>query len=247
MGKHSDLEDGGGQVQTKYDKVAKGYDYYGPAVNAAARIEALGFGGQTLMSSEVYTQLSEETKDKSLLHVVGGLRLKGIEEEVYIYQCLPRELKGRTFRGVFRRRDSEGGSVAGDSDLDFMVTRGASILIGSSFLESEDLTGDIMTLSPVQLQGVVSRLRKKIQILEQSAEANGDDMSACSDLETDLSPGAPIAKKKRRTSLSSTRSSLSGSVGSDGGVNISPVTPVHKKKEETGLRVSFSDDRQPES
>ena len=199
------------------------------------------------MSSEVYTQLSEETKDKSLLHVVGGLRLKGIEEEVYIYQCLPRELKGRTFRGVFRRRDSLGGSVAGDSDLDFMVTRGASILIGSSFLESEDLTGDIMTLSPVQLQGVVSRLRKKIQILEQSAEANGDDMSACSDLETDLSPGAPIAKKKRRTSLSSTRSSLSGSVGSDGGVNISPVTPVHKKKEETGLRVSFSDERQPES
>lgn len=252
VGKHSDLEDGGGQVQTKYDKVAKGYDYYGPAVNAAARIEALGFGGQTLMSSEVYTQLSEETKDKSLLHVVGGLRLKGIEEEVYIYQCLPRELKGRTFRGVFRRRDSVGGSVAGDSDLDFMVTRGASILIGSSFLESEDLTGDIMTLSPVQLQGVVSRLRKKIQILEQSAEENGngnlrDDMSACSDLETDLSPGGSIAKKKRRTSLSSTRSSLSGSVGSDGGVNISPVTPVHKKKEETSLRVSFSDERQPES
>ena len=72
-------------------------------------------------------------------------------------------------------------------------------------------------------------------------------MSACSDLETDLSPDARIAKKKRRTSLSSARSSLSGSVGSDGGVNISPVTPVHEKKEETSLRVSFSDDRQEQT
>mmetsp|Transcript_7804 Transcript_7804/g.12852 ORF Transcript_7804/g.12852 Transcript_7804/m.12852 type:complete len:961 (+) Transcript_7804:106-2988(+) len=186
LGKHSDLEEGGGQVQTKYDKVAKGYDYYGPAVNAASRIEALAFGGQTLLSTEVYSQLSDTVKDESLLHVVGGLKLKGIENEVYIYQCLPKELKGRTFKGVFRRRDSEGGSIGGPDDLEAMVTRGASILIGSSFIESEDLTGDVMAMTPIQLQSVVSRLRKKISMLE--SETNGNQgrrlsgLSSSSDL-----------------------------------------------------------------
>lgn len=215
VGKHSDLEEGGGQVQTKYDKVAKGYDYYGPAVNAAARIEALAFGGQTLLSSDVYGQLSESVKDKSLLHVVGGLRLKGIEDEVFIYQCLPTELKGRTFKGVFRRRDSDGGSIAGNNDLDDMVTRGSSILIGGSFLESEDLTSDIMTLNPIQLQGLVSRLRSKISDLGSKPATNGgenlyspdalalfserDDLSACSELETFMSP-SPRASARRESS-----------------------------------------------
>jgi class 3 adenylate cyclase len=173
LGEHSDLEEGGGMVQTKYDEVAKGYDYYGPAVNAASRIEALAFGGQTLLSSEVFTQLSDKVKDECRLHVVGGLKLKGIEDEVFLHQCLPLNLKGRTFRGVFRRRDSEGGSIGGPDDLEAMVTRGASILIGSSFLESEDLTGDVMAMTPIQLQSVVTRLRNKISALESATNNEG--------------------------------------------------------------------------
>lgn len=186
VGKHSDLKDGEGQVQTKYDEVAKGYDYYGPAVNAASRIESLAFGGQTLLSSEVHSQLSDAIKESSLLHVVGALRLKGIENEVYLYQCLPRELKGRTFKGVFRRRDSDGGSIGGPDDLEAMVTRGASILIGGSFLEAEDLSGDVMSLTPIELQGLVSRLRKKISLLENAA--NGENGRRCSGFSTSSDP-----------------------------------------------------------
>ncbi len=47
MGIHSPKVEEGGEVQILYDKVTKGYDYYGPVANAAARIESLGFGGQT--------------------------------------------------------------------------------------------------------------------------------------------------------------------------------------------------------
>ncbi|KAL7534757.1 hypothetical protein ACHAXR_006063, partial [Thalassiosira sp. AJA248-18] len=185
MGNHSEGVEEGGQVQTKYDKVAKGYDYYGPAVNAAARIEAMAFGGQSLMSSEIFAQLSDGVKEQCLLHVVGGLCLKGIEDEVFVYQCLPRSLKGRTFKGVFRRRDSEGGSIAGDSNADFMITRGASIVLGS-FLEDEDLTGDIMTLTPVQLQNTVSRLRNKVRDLDQKlAKAKRRESDDFSDLDVD--------------------------------------------------------------
>ncbi len=47
MGTHSPKVEEGGEVQILYDKVTKGYDYYGPVANAAARVESLGFGGQT--------------------------------------------------------------------------------------------------------------------------------------------------------------------------------------------------------
>lgn len=112
--------------------------------------------------------------------------MKGIENEVYLYQCLPRELKGRTFKGVFRRRDSDGGSIGGPGDLEAMVTRGASILIGGSFLEAEDLSGDVMSLTPIELQGLVSRLRKKISLLENAA--NGENVRRCSGLSTSSDP-----------------------------------------------------------
>lgn len=47
LGTHSSIIEEGGQLQIMYDKVTKGYDYYGPVVNVAARIESIGFGGQT--------------------------------------------------------------------------------------------------------------------------------------------------------------------------------------------------------
>ncbi len=96
-------------------------------------------------------------------------------------------LKGRTFKGVFRRRDSDGGSIGGPDDLEAMVTRGASILIGSSFLESEDLTGDVMAMTPIQLQSVVTRLRKKISELESTT--NGDHNRRNSELSSSSGGG----------------------------------------------------------
>ena len=158
LGQHSKDAEEGGQVQIQYDDVAKGYDYYGPAVNAAARIEALGFGGQTLISSEIITRLSEKVKNDCKISVVGGLELKGVSEEVFIYQCLPKHLKGRRFRGVFRRRDSEGGSIIPDDDTDFMFSRGS--------IHDDDRKIDVMTLTPVQLQSMVLRLRSKLTAVE---------------------------------------------------------------------------------
>lgn len=105
------------------------------------------------------------------MHVVGGLQLKGIEDEVFLYQVLPKSLKGRTYKGVFRRRDSEGGSIPGTiggsvGDPEFVVTRGASILVGGEYLENKDMMCDVMSLTPVQLQTTVHRLRNKITALE---------------------------------------------------------------------------------
>jgi len=158
LGQHSKEAEEGGQVQIQYDDVAKGYDYYGPAVNAAARVEALGFGGQTLITSEIITRLSDEVKNDCNISVVGGLDLKGLSEELFLYQCLPKQLKGRRFRGVYRRRDSEGSSIVPDDDTDFMFSTGS--------IHDEDRNVDVMTLTPVQLQSMVLRLRSKLTAVE---------------------------------------------------------------------------------
>jgi len=124
----------------------------------AARIEALGFGGQTLISSDVFEGLSDYVKEQCLITTVGGFELKGVSGEVQIYQCMPKELKGRTFRGVIRRRDSEGDSVIPDDDSMF------------NFLDTvneEDLQVDVMTLTPIQLQSLVVRLRKKLSLVHE--------------------------------------------------------------------------------
>jgi len=175
IGEHSDSAEEGGQVQVKYDNVTKGYDYYGPATNAAARIEALGFGGQTLISSDIFENLSKQVRDECLFSQVGALELKGVSHEVFIHQCLPKQLKGRRFRGVFRRRDSEGGSIIPDDD--------ESMHLLDDSIHDEDRTVDVMTLNPVQLQSTVVRLRTKMSALEkmlQGREYSNVGMSGAS-------------------------------------------------------------------
>lgn len=166
LGKHSDSADEGGTLQTKYDNVAKGYDYYGSAVNAAARIEQIAFGGQTLISSDVMGELSDGVKAKCSIHVVGAVQLRGIRQDVFMYQVLPRSLEGRMFKGVFRKSISDETTSSSEHPNDFLVTRRSSILTGGSFLEKEDLTRDVMTLTPVQLQATVVRLRDIIFSLQ---------------------------------------------------------------------------------
>jgi class 3 adenylate cyclase len=50
-----------------------GYDFHGPVANAAARIEHIGYGGQTLISSAVCSLLSEEEKKECDLKAVGAM------------------------------------------------------------------------------------------------------------------------------------------------------------------------------
>lgn len=118
MGEHVETMEEGGQVQVMYDNVTKGYDYYGPVANTAARIEAAGFGGQTLISSAVCTKLSVKVRAKCDIVAVGAVELRGVSENMFIYQCLPKELKERVFGAKFRRRLSVNPNPASSSDSD---------------------------------------------------------------------------------------------------------------------------------
>ncbi len=64
----------------------RGGDYYGPAVNRAARLEAAGHGGQTLVSATTADVLAGSTAHRWSLTPLGEYRLKGLSEPEVIHQ-----------------------------------------------------------------------------------------------------------------------------------------------------------------
>jgi hypothetical protein len=130
-----------------------GYDYYGPVANAAARIEHIGFGGQTLISSAVCSLLSEEVKRECDLKTVGSMELRGVSEEVFVYQCLPISLGARKFIGLLRRRESNGETLSSDDD---------EMIIRSIQTTETDLATDVTTLNTEDLRKLAKRLQDQV-------------------------------------------------------------------------------------
>ena len=144
------------EIQVLYDHVTKGFDYYGQVVNATARIEGIGFGGQTIISDQVYSQISEQVRMKCAFIHIGAMRLRGIADEITVYSCLPEELRGRQFSGIFRRIDSADESMCTGMDQfgrTSMAGTDGSISIPSR--APKDL--DVMSLSPIELQRELTR------------------------------------------------------------------------------------------
>mmetsp|Transcript_2561 Transcript_2561/g.4800 ORF Transcript_2561/g.4800 Transcript_2561/m.4800 type:complete len:860 (-) Transcript_2561:460-3039(-) len=151
IGEHSshDMESAGGQIQVTHDSVTKGYDYYGSAVNAAARIEDIGFGGQTVISQAVHEALSVGVKDSCVLDCIGEVELRGVQEKLTLYTCLPKQLRGRRFQGIYRRKQS----------IDHVFD-----VVKSERVSYKDV--DVMTLTPVELQEGMKQLQETILSLE---------------------------------------------------------------------------------
>jgi len=73
-----------GEVNKVFDEVAKGYDYYGDAVNCAARVESVAFGGQTAVSQDFLDQVDVSLKREISQKYMGKALLKGINQPVPI-------------------------------------------------------------------------------------------------------------------------------------------------------------------
>ena len=207
------VRDTGGkhQVQVKYDTITKGYDYYGPASNCTARIESLAFGGQTLMSDEVYSRLSDECKKGCLCQTVGSVNVKGVTDEVFLYSVMPRSLSGRAFRGVYRRRESDGGSILTEEDSIFR--RGSSVvsidISGQRSKSPKDdaaMTDDVSSMTPVELMKAVFRLRNKCRSLEYALEETHYQLTKNS-----LAVGVPVQRRESSNETEGTTPENSGS------------------------------------
>jgi class 3 adenylate cyclase len=154
VGIHEDSLEEGGEIQVHYDKVTKGFDYYGQVVNAAARIEHIGIGGQSLISSSVYNMLSEDMKAQCHLSALGVVKLRGVSEEIHLYRCLPIELKDRKFDRYVRRLDSQNEDTLWSSD-DEIILR--------SIHSDSDLKADISSMELIDLQNLAIRLQSELK------------------------------------------------------------------------------------
>jgi len=100
-----------GEVNKVFDEVAKGYDYYGDAVNCAARVESLAFGGQVLCTKAFLDEVDAALKAGLRSTYMGPILLKGLKEPVPITEVGDPELP-RDFNGV--REVAESAAVMTD-------------------------------------------------------------------------------------------------------------------------------------
>jgi class 3 adenylate cyclase/ABC-type branched-subunit amino acid transport system substrate-binding protein len=99
-----------------YDQVAHGYDYYGPAVNCAARIESLGHGGQVLISAEMRHAISTASGlDKFDFVEMGAHAVNGIPEPVEVVQVTEKAAAAMVARW-FPKLRTHVAAGAGDGD-----------------------------------------------------------------------------------------------------------------------------------
>ena len=85
-----------GPVEVVLDEVTKGYDYYGPTVNVAARVEGVGDGGQLCVSAAVVAAI-QATTDNYQTILLARTALRGVKDEMEIYEIKPAGIVGRTF------------------------------------------------------------------------------------------------------------------------------------------------------
>ena len=85
-----------GRGEIRFDETTQGYDYYGPVVNEAARIESVANGGQIVVSNAVVAASSVDTTLYTLKDL-GLQSLRGVDHPLSLVQLLPTSLCGRKF------------------------------------------------------------------------------------------------------------------------------------------------------
>ncbi|KAA0213678.1 adenylate/guanylate cyclase domain-containing protein [bacterium] len=85
-----------GEPLVEFDPQGKA-DYFGPAVNRAARISAAGHGGQTLLSGAMVEPLREVLSGRCEFHDLGEFRLRGLDEPERLVQMVPADAAVKRF------------------------------------------------------------------------------------------------------------------------------------------------------
>jgi class 3 adenylate cyclase len=94
-----------GDAGIVFDEVSKGYDYYGPHVNVAARVEASACGGQIHATEAALANLP--TREDVVYVHLGARELRGVSDPVVLWEIIPTELRARDFSAQkVRQEDS---------------------------------------------------------------------------------------------------------------------------------------------
>lgn len=74
-------------------------DYFGPMVNRSARVESVAHGGQIVISQDVLKAIEKDLSalNDPAISPLGRFKLKGIDDEMELFQILPFHLTDREF------------------------------------------------------------------------------------------------------------------------------------------------------
>eukprot|EP00659_Diplonema_papillatum_P004726 gene4726-7260_t len=87
-----------GPVNLEYNSVMNRFDYFGPTVNVASRVEAVGVCGSVAVTDDVLNQVINGTIphfDNPYLVYEGNTKLKGVSESLHITFLTPSSLQVR--------------------------------------------------------------------------------------------------------------------------------------------------------
>ena len=96
-------------------------DYFGPAVNRAARLLAVASGGEVLVSGVAAELLSDELPEGVGLRELGTRQLKDLSRPERIYQVEADFLAGRVAAPAVKQSDRPVGQLASHADRDRVV------------------------------------------------------------------------------------------------------------------------------
>ena len=82
----------------KHDAITKGYDYYGPVSNIAARTESSGHGGQVVVTKFTLEALLPEEVKRYTIIPLGPTVLRGVTDPVELFQVS--NVPGRIFHEI---------------------------------------------------------------------------------------------------------------------------------------------------
>ncbi|KAJ9460795.1 Adenylate cyclase [Diplonema papillatum] len=86
-----------GEVDSIVDETTQRVDYYGPMVNAAARIGNIGMGGEICASFEAIEAINMAEAGSPVVLFLETKALKGISQEFGVFRIVPMDLTSRDF------------------------------------------------------------------------------------------------------------------------------------------------------
>jgi adenylate cyclase len=95
-----------GPMQVVFDEVTKGYDYYGPDVNIAARVEAVATGGQ-ICCTRAFVEAQPLAAAGHTTRRLGMRALKGVPLPTEVFEVMPAALLGLRKYSTFLSEEEE--------------------------------------------------------------------------------------------------------------------------------------------
>ncbi|CCW65857.1 unnamed protein product [Phytomonas sp. EM1] len=167
-----------GLCDIRHDRVTGGIDYYGEVSNMAARTEAIGNGGQVLLTEWAWWSLSQRERASLQCVSLGPQRLRGVPYSVEIYQL--NSVPGRQYAGlrteldVLLPDDDKGDTTSNDASA---LLSSAGTVAGPAAAMAAVLTNCFSPFSVVQrVKGLQPLLQKwNIAIPQRSSRITDED------------------------------------------------------------------------